>query len=44
MAPGIFERKGFSEARNLEGGSHAGRVDGLSVHEGKFGFALAVRI
>lgn len=44
MATGISERKGFNEARNLEGGSQAWTVDSLSVHESKFNFALAIRI
>jgi hypothetical protein len=44
MATGIIERKDFKEARNLEGGSQAWTVDGLSVHESKFSFALAIRI
>jgi rhodanese-related sulfurtransferase len=44
LATGIFECKGFNEAWNLEGGSQAWMVDGLSAHEGKFGFALAIQI
>jgi hypothetical protein len=44
MATGVTERKGFNDARNLECGSQAWTIDGLSVREGKFSFALAIRI
>ncbi|MFH1117635.1 MAG: rhodanese-like domain-containing protein [Pseudomonadota bacterium] len=35
MATGILERKGFSKARNLEGGSQAWMDAGLPVYEGE---------
>ena len=35
MATGILERKGFMNARNLEGGSQAWMKEGLPVYEGE---------